>query len=122
MRQPEGNVYFAGEHISIHHTWIAGATDTAADAVKCMLGNGSLKRLGDSSKLDAGPVRLGWQVADGIPVRLDGQLAQHTQQHIETFGDRCNDATLAIDLHSKTAMEIERLRNGSPNSGIVMVD
>ena len=71
MKQPEGNVYFAGEHISIQHTWMLGGTDTAVDAVKGMLGNGPLKR--HSSKLDAGPVRLGWQVADGIPVRMDTQ-------------------------------------------------
>ena len=125
MRQPEGNVYFAGEHISIHHTWIAGSIDTAADAVKCMLGNGSLKRRGDSSKLDAGPVRLGWQVADGIPVRMDTQPTSHLKQYIEsapTFRDQCDNVPLAVDLQSKTAIEIERLKDGSPDSGIVMVD
>jgi hypothetical protein len=26
-RLPEGNVYFAGEHLSHHHTWIAGALE-----------------------------------------------------------------------------------------------
>ena len=24
-RQPEGNVFFAGEHLSYHHTWMSGA-------------------------------------------------------------------------------------------------
>lgn len=125
MRQPEGNVYFAGEHISIHHTWIAGSIGTAADAVKCMLGNGSLKRLGQSSQLDAGPVRLGWQVADGITVRMERQLTEHLKQHIEiapTFSEQCDDVPPAIDLHSKTAATIEGLKSGSPDSGIVMVD
>ncbi|OAA62218.1 Amine oxidase [Cordyceps fumosorosea ARSEF 2679] len=28
-KQPEGNIYFAGEHLSRHHTWIAGAVDSA---------------------------------------------------------------------------------------------
>ncbi|KAK4444387.1 putative L-amino-acid oxidase YobN [Podospora aff. communis PSN243] len=28
-RQPEGPVYFAGEHLSFHHTWIAGAAYSA---------------------------------------------------------------------------------------------
>lgn len=125
MRQPEGNVYFAGEHISIHHTWIAGATDTAADAVRCMLSDSSLKRLGDSSKMDGGPVEFGWQVADGIAVRMDGQFTDHLQQRMKTastFSDRCKDVPLTMDLHSKTAMEIESLKSGSPDSGIVMVD
>ena len=125
MRQPEGNVYFAGEYISIHHTWIAGATDTAADAVRRMLGDDSLKRLGDTAKLDAGPVKLGWHVADGISVRMDGQFTDHLQQRIETaptFSDRCKDIPLAIDLQSKTAMEIERLKNGSPDNSIIIID
>lgn len=125
MRKPEGNVYFAGEHISIHHTWIAGSTDTAADAVRCMLGDDSLKRLGDSSKLDTEPVRFGWQVADGIPVRMDRNPTEHLKQHIEsapTFSEQCENVPLAIDSHYKTAIQIERLRDSSPDSGIVMVD
>ena len=128
MKQPEGNVYFAGEHISIHHTRMVGGTDTAADAVKCMLGNGSLKRLGDpgdSSKLAAGPVRLGWQVADGIPVRMDTQPNEPLVQHIETAptsSDQCNNFPLATDLHSKTAIESERLKNDSPEIVIVIVN
>ncbi len=37
-RQSEGNVYFAGEHLSVHHTWIAGAIDSALHACRQMLG------------------------------------------------------------------------------------
>ena len=37
-RQPEGNVYFAGEHLSVHHTWIVGALDSALLACQQMLG------------------------------------------------------------------------------------
>ncbi|KAI9455379.1 amine oxidase [Russula earlei] len=29
-RRPEGNIYFAGEHLSRHHTWIAGALEVLA--------------------------------------------------------------------------------------------
>jgi len=35
--EPEGNIYFAGEHLSRHHTWIAGALDSANTAVQQML-------------------------------------------------------------------------------------
>lgn len=125
MGQPEGNVYFAGEHISIHHTWIAGSTDTAANAVKCMLGNDSLKRLGDSSKVDAGPVRLGWQVADGIPVQKSRQPAKYVRQNREivpTFRDQCDNAPLDNDLHSETVIEIEGLKSDSPDSTTVIID
>ena len=118
-------MYSAGEHNSIHHTWIAEGIDTAADAVKCMLGNGSLKRLDDSSKLDTGPVRLGWQAANGIPVQMETQLTEHLTQHTETAdtsSDQCNNAPQAVDLHSKTGIEIEGLKNGSPDCGIVMAD
>lgn len=37
-RQPEGSVYFAGEHLSVHHTWIVGAIDSALLACQQMLG------------------------------------------------------------------------------------
>ncbi|KAB8218527.1 hypothetical protein BDV33DRAFT_205275 [Aspergillus novoparasiticus] len=32
-KQPEGNIHFAGEHLSRHHTWIAGAIDSAIQVV-----------------------------------------------------------------------------------------
>ncbi|KAK4161327.1 putative L-amino-acid oxidase YobN [Cladorrhinum sp. PSN259] len=34
---PEGPIYFAGEHLSLHHTWIAGAADSALRVVRDML-------------------------------------------------------------------------------------
>lgn len=38
-QQPEGNIHFAGEHLSVHHTWIVGALDSALEAVQQMLGS-----------------------------------------------------------------------------------
>ncbi len=38
-RQPEGNVYFAGEHLSHHHTWIAGALESAWETVADIVGS-----------------------------------------------------------------------------------
>ena len=32
LKQPEGNIYFAGEHISTRHGWIVGALDSALNA------------------------------------------------------------------------------------------
>ncbi|KAI1323894.1 hypothetical protein F5Y16DRAFT_424545 [Xylariaceae sp. FL0255] len=37
-KQPEGRIYFAGEHLSRHHTWIAGAVDSALCATADLLG------------------------------------------------------------------------------------
>ncbi|MFA0964375.1 flavin monoamine oxidase family protein [Roseivirga sp. BDSF3-8] len=37
-RQPEGRVFFAGEHLSVHHTWIVGALDSALLACGQLLG------------------------------------------------------------------------------------
>jgi Flavin containing amine oxidoreductase len=37
-RQPEGNIFFAGEHLSHHHTWIAGACQSTHKAVCDMIG------------------------------------------------------------------------------------
>ncbi|KAI9741298.1 MAG: hypothetical protein M1834_003015 [Cirrosporium novae-zelandiae] len=41
-RKREGNIYFAGEHLSYHHTWISGAANSALFVVKDMLDNQSL--------------------------------------------------------------------------------
>jgi monoamine oxidase len=37
-RQAEGGVYFAGEHLSPHHTWILGALKSALDACQQLTG------------------------------------------------------------------------------------
>ena len=47
-RQPEGNVFFAGEHLSVHHTWIVGAIDSALLACQQMLGRPDLAPLAPS--------------------------------------------------------------------------
>ncbi len=38
-RKPEGNIFFAGEHLSRHHTWIAGALESGHNAVCDMIGH-----------------------------------------------------------------------------------
>jgi len=45
-RRPEGNIYFAGEHLSRRHTWIAGALESAWEAVSSI--TGPLPPLGSS--------------------------------------------------------------------------
>ncbi|KAI1502605.1 hypothetical protein F5X99DRAFT_407891 [Biscogniauxia marginata] len=45
-RQPERNVFFAGEHLSYHHTWISGAADSALRVVQDMLAKPNLPPLG----------------------------------------------------------------------------
>ncbi|KAM6485694.1 hypothetical protein HDV62DRAFT_403108 [Trichoderma sp. SZMC 28011] len=37
-KKPEGNIHFAGEHLSKHHTWIAGAIDSALHTTAELLG------------------------------------------------------------------------------------
>lgn len=37
MIRPRGNIFFAGEHLSVYHTWIVGALDSAVVAVKQLL-------------------------------------------------------------------------------------
>ena len=46
-KRPEGNIYFAGEHLSKHHTWIAGAIDSAKDTVKNILEVKEIRALGE---------------------------------------------------------------------------
>jgi monoamine oxidase len=42
----EGNIHFAGEHLSKHHTWISGALDSALTTTRNMLGNQDLAPIG----------------------------------------------------------------------------
>jgi hypothetical protein len=53
-RRPEGNIFFAGEHLSRHHTWIAGALESAWETVSNIVG--PVQQLGPSS---VEPVEVG---------------------------------------------------------------
>ncbi|KAF0811970.1 Flavin-dependent L-tryptophan oxidase RebO [Andreprevotia sp. IGB-42] len=44
-RENEGHIYFAGEHLSVHHTWIVGAIDSALYACQQILGDTELEPL-----------------------------------------------------------------------------
>jgi len=46
-RRPEGNIYFSGEHLSRHHTWIAGALESAWETVSTIIG--PIPQLGPAS-------------------------------------------------------------------------
>jgi monoamine oxidase len=39
MKQPQGQIYFTGEHLSVYHTWIVGALDSANHTVCQLLGH-----------------------------------------------------------------------------------
>ncbi|OJJ61036.1 hypothetical protein ASPSYDRAFT_87596 [Aspergillus sydowii CBS 593.65] len=45
--QAEGNIHFAGEHLSRHHTWIAGALDSAFKTAREVSGDERLLALGE---------------------------------------------------------------------------
>ncbi|KAA1473465.1 FAD/NAD(P)-binding domain-containing protein [Dentipellis sp. KUC8613] len=44
-KRAEGNIYFAGEHLSHHHGWIMGAAQSALDVVREVLANSDLASL-----------------------------------------------------------------------------
>ncbi|CEH16492.1 Flavin-containing amine oxidase [Ceraceosorus bombacis] len=44
--QAEGNIHFAGEHLSRRHTWIAGALSSALSSVREMTGDVTIEALG----------------------------------------------------------------------------
>lgn len=56
-KQPEGNIHFAGEHLSRHHTWIAGAIDSALHVVMQIQGEKDVRGLGEEY-IKATPKRL----------------------------------------------------------------
>ncbi|KAI1081315.1 hypothetical protein F5B20DRAFT_569735 [Whalleya microplaca] len=53
-RKPEGNIFFAGEHLSYHHTWISGAANSALKVARDMLDNQDLPPLEQQSDSKGG--------------------------------------------------------------------
>lgn len=54
-RRPEGNIFFAGEHLSRHHTWIAGAIESTLEAVRAATGRHDLQPLRGSAPSYSAP-------------------------------------------------------------------
>lgn len=42
LQVPENNIHFAGEHLSVHHTWILGAIDSALNTCRKLLSKPNL--------------------------------------------------------------------------------
>lgn len=81
MKNPEGNIYFAGEHISRHHTWVAGGIESAHHAAEQVLDGQSLPGLGsevkastDSSHLDAQIPHMETGIAIGSQINIGTSL------------------------------------------------
>ncbi|KAI1171031.1 hypothetical protein F4777DRAFT_594441 [Nemania sp. FL0916] len=53
-RKPEGRIHFAGEHLSRHHTWIAGAVDSALHATGEILGYATQGEAADQREATSG--------------------------------------------------------------------
>ena len=122
MKRAEGHVHFAGEHISVHHTWIAGSTETAHEAVKQILGNDSLPRLGGSATSTlAGPVRFGWQVAEGLTGQRLGELPSRSPA--PNRGATLDSEQLNLSLAAKDG-KVKTAENGDSvlpaDSGVVL--
>ena len=82
-RRPEGNVFFAGEHLSYHHTWITGAADSALNAVRQMLEDPNLRPLIPPYS-QRGPMSDGEEDPAALPVIIgaaDGDDALPTVEY-----------------------------------------
>ncbi|KAK7445377.1 hypothetical protein VKT23_014794 [Stygiomarasmius scandens] len=56
-RKAEGNIFFAGEHLSQHHTWIAGALLSSLYAVQQLVGNSALASLTSAYSLKSSSLK-----------------------------------------------------------------
>lgn len=83
-RQPEGNIYFAGEHLSYHHTWISGAANSALQVVRDMLNDQQLPALAKStsSKKTAAPGKDTRERAATLPYLEDEEEEGLVRQDI----------------------------------------
>ena len=83
-RSPEANVYFAGEHLSHHHTWIAGALESAWVTVADIVG--STKQLG-------APINSGALMLEVDPL----QGVEHDEEEEEEEEEEEADSAALID-------------------------
>ncbi|CAF9918063.1 MAG: hypothetical protein HETSPECPRED_003650 [Heterodermia speciosa] len=81
----EGNVYFAGEHLSRHHTWMAGAIDSALETVASLLGRQDMAGLGEEyirpkeGARDEGTVNLCRSISYVIPPHNNLQYVEEAK-------------------------------------------
>ncbi|KAI0320036.1 hypothetical protein OF83DRAFT_1169691 [Amylostereum chailletii] len=76
-RAPEGNVYFAGEHLSYHHTWISGAADSALKTVRDLLNDQTILPLGTPRTGLPTPSRPGAPIGQGAVADVDFEFIPH---------------------------------------------
>jgi monoamine oxidase len=93
-RQPEGNIYFAGEHLSRHHTWIAGALESAWETVSNIIG--LTPQLG-AIEVDA-PVKRDPHDDVKSPVSTDGSETAISEKALLLGPHRRGEKTSDIDF------------------------
>lgn len=67
-RQPEQNIYFAGEHLSVHHTWIVGALDSALLACQQLLNDETLAPLYSAAQAPQSPHDYNYSQCAASPI------------------------------------------------------
>ncbi|PSR84455.1 putative L-amino acid oxidase [Coniella lustricola] len=95
MKQPEGNIYFAGEHISRHHTWVAGGIESAHQTVEELLGGSSLPVLGSTVATSTVPKDL--------PRRVESQSSHYSIQ---------DTALAAVIMQTSAALALKPMAIG----------
>lgn len=108
-RKPEGNIFFAGEHLSRHHTWITGALESGHQAVCDMIGN--------VPRLKPWRSRIEGQHPDQFP-HIDPKLPP-TEIEVDRgapifLGCRGDEATPEVDYHFTPHEPLFRTGHGWP--------
>ncbi|KAL8737229.1 MAG: hypothetical protein Q9181_001883 [Wetmoreana brouardii] len=73
-KRPEGKIFFAGEHLSKHHTWIAGALDSSLNTVRDVLDRPEVAALRRESPVpkpsstEALPKEVAFRIPDNLNV------------------------------------------------------
>ncbi|KAI9441304.1 amine oxidase [Lactarius indigo] len=104
-RKPEGNIFFAGEHLSRHHTWITGALESAHQAVCDMIGG-------------VPPLKAPVGQHPDLPLQMDPKLAP-TDIELERgapilLGCRGDDATPKVEYRFTPHEPLFRTGQGWP--------
>ncbi|KAJ7804420.1 hypothetical protein B0H14DRAFT_2884116 [Mycena olivaceomarginata] len=87
-RKAEGNIYFAGEHLSYHHTWISGAAESALYVVRDMLNDQTIQPLKE---------KTGFRLPKTMPLPFKFEHANPLL--VDTHPVECSDKPLAVPIY-----------------------
>ncbi|KAI0051530.1 amine oxidase [Auriscalpium vulgare] len=106
-RRNEGNIYFAGEHLSRHHTWISGALDSALWTVSKMLDQ-PVKPLAGHGLSHLSPLAAPMLLVNGSPDEVRWTYKEVV--HVYRSGDESDGSDMDVRHGHRGWKQVKKVR------------